>query len=151
MRLLLVAAFAAAQAVTAQPKYSPTRNAEADVKAAVAEAQTTQKRILLEVGGEWCSWCHILDRFFSDHPDAAALRDRNYITVKVNVSAQNQNKALLSRYPPIPGYPHFFVLESDGTLLYSQKTSALEQGPSYNLAKLTAFLNKWAPPGNTTR
>jgi hypothetical protein len=45
----------------------------------------------------------------------------------------------------VPGYPHFFVLESDGKLLHSQGTSELEEGQSYNLKRMTDFIEKWAP------
>jgi hypothetical protein len=63
----------------------------------------------------------------------------------VNVSPENENKAVLSRYPEIKGYPHLFVLEEDGELLHSQDTSPLELGASYDLQKLFTFLRKWAP------
>jgi thiol:disulfide interchange protein len=145
MKMLLLAVLLAAPSTIAAQKYNPARNADQDIKNAVVEAQKSGKRILLEVGGEWCSWCHVLDRFFRDNPSLTASRDRNYIVVKVNFSRENENKAALSRYPPIPGYPHFFVLNTDGTLLHSQKTEALEEGSSYNLARFSAFLDKWAP------
>lgn len=142
---MAIALVLAAQAVVSAQKYNPARNAEQDIKTAIAEAQRSDRRVLLEVGGEWCSWCHILDRYFQANPDLVELRDRNFVTVKINFSAENRNKAVLSRYPAIPGYPHFFVLDSDGTLLHSQQTSALEEGPSYSLKRFTAFLQKWAP------
>jgi len=126
-------------------KYDPTRNGEKDIAAAVAEAQRTGRNVLLEVGGEWCSWCHILDKYFVDNPRLTELRDRNYVTVKINFSPENLNKPLLSQYPEIPGYPHLFVLDASGKLLKSQGTSAIEEGKSYNLGRFTDFLNKWAP------
>jgi thioredoxin-related protein len=130
---------------TTPAKYDPRRDAEKDIKDAVTEAQKSGKRILLEVGGEWCSWCHILDKYFQDNPRLTELRDRNFLTVKINFSPENDNDALLKKYPKIPGYPHVFVLEKDGKLLHSQGTSELEQGQSYNLDRFTAFLKKWAP------
>jgi thiol:disulfide interchange protein len=141
--MLLLALLMAAQAGTPTQKYNPARNADEDIRNAVIEAQKSGKRILLEVGGEWCSWCHVLDRYFQHNPGLTALRDRNYVTLKINFSQENQNKAVLSRYPAIPGYPHFFVLDTDGKLLHSQRTSVLEEGSSYNLTKFTAFLEKW--------
>jgi thiol:disulfide interchange protein len=145
MRILFFALLLAAQAGSATQKYNPARNADQDIKNAIVEAQKTGKRILLEVGGEWCTWCHVLDKYFKDNPGLTASRDRNYVMLKINFSPENDNKAVLSRYPAIPGYPHFFVLDSDGKLLHSQGTSQLEEGPSYNLARFTAFLDKWAP------
>lgn len=126
-------------------KYDPNRDAAADIQEAIKEAQHTNRRILLEVGGEWCSWCHTLDRFFEAHPDLLLLRDKNFVTVKINFSEENENKELLARYDKIPGYPHLFVLDSDGKFLHSQDTSPLESGKSYDLERLTAFLTKWAP------
>ena len=126
-------------------KYDPKRNAGQDIQEAVKEAQRNHKRILLEVGGDWCSWCHILDNFFDTHSELIQLRDQNFVTVKINFSEENENKEVLTRYGEIPSYPYIFVLESDGKLLLSKDTSALENGKSYDLQRLTAFLKEWAP------
>ena len=126
-------------------RYDPKRDAAQDIQDAVKEAQRAHKRILLEVGGEWCSWCHTLDRFFDTHAELIKLRDKNFVTVKINFSEENTNKDVLSRYEAIPGYPHIFVLDSDGKLLWSQNTSILERDKSYDLERLTVFLTNWAP------
>ena len=125
--------------------YDPKRDAAKDIEEAIKEAQRENKRILLEVGGEWCSWCHTLDKFFETHPDLLSLRDKNFVTVKINFSQENENREALSRYGPIREYPHIFVLERDGKLLHSQNTGVLETGKSYDLEKLTVFLTKWSP------
>lgn len=125
--------------------YDPKRNAEQDVKDAVVEARRTGKRILLEVGGEWCGWCRLMDKYFEQNPKLLAYREQQYITVKINFSQENENKKLLSGYPQIPGYPHIFVLDSDGKLLHSEFTGDLEDGTTYNLEKFFAFLKEWAP------
>ncbi len=41
------------------------------------------------------------------------------------------------------GYPHLFVLDSDGAFLHSQSTGPLEEGRSYDKAKLMGFLKEW--------
>lgn len=126
--------------------YDPARNADQDIKDAVAEAGKTGKRVLLEVGGDWCIWCHHMDDFFEAHPELLALREKNFIMVKINFSDENKNEQVLSRYPAVKGYPHIFVLERDGKLLHSQDTGQLEEGKSYNLDKFMAFLKEWSPP-----
>jgi thioredoxin-related protein len=126
--------------------YDPARNADQDIKDAVVEAAATGKRVLLEVGGDWCIWCHHMDDFFEAHPELLALREKNFIMVKINFSDENKNEQVLSRYPPVKGYPHIFVLDRDGKLLHSQDTGQLEEGKSYNLDKFTAFLKEWSPP-----
>ena len=59
--------------------------------------------------------------------------------------AENKNEAFLRRYPAIPGYPHFFVLDGNGRLAWSQNTSELEAKKNYDPAAMHAFLVKWAP------
>ena len=124
--------------------YNPKRNAAQDITDAIVEASHTGRRVLLEVGGKWCSWCHTMDRFFEQNPALLALREQNYVTVKINFSPENENKPVLRSYPPIPGYPHIFILDSDGKLLRSQDTGELELGRSYDLTRFSSFLKQWA-------
>jgi thiol:disulfide interchange protein len=144
------AVFGYAQTLRAQApynavtKYDPKRDAAQDIRDAAAEAKRTHRRVLLEVGGEWCSWCHHMDDFFAGNPDLTSLRDKNFVMLKINFSEENPNKEVLGQYPAIAGYPHLFVLDSDGTLVHSQDTSALEEGKSYNLQRFTTFLAYWA-------
>ena len=134
-------------AYAAQPadRFDPSRDAAQDVAAAVAQAKESGKRVLVDVGGEWCSWCHIMDRFFASDAEARALRDRAFVMVKVNYSPENPNAAYLARWPRIKGYPHLFVLGPDGKLLHSQDTGELEAGKGYDRTKVLAFLRAWSP------
>ena len=99
----------------------------------------------MDVGGDWCIWCRRLDSLFATHGDLEEFRDAHYVTVKVNWSQENKNETVLSKYPKIPGYPHLFVLESDGTLIRSQDTGELEKGKGHDPEKVMAFLRQWAP------
>jgi hypothetical protein len=47
------------------------------------------------------------------------------------------------------GYPYFFVLDKNGKLLQGERTGLLEEGSSYNMDKLSAFLTKWATSGES--
>jgi len=125
-------------------KYDPKRDAAQDIRDASVEAKRTNRRVLLEVGGEWCSWCHHMDDFFEGHPDLTAQRDKSFVMVKINFSEENPNKEVLAKYPAVAGYPHLFVLDANGALVHSQDTSALEEGKSYNLERFTTFLAYWA-------
>ena len=126
-------------------EFDPNRNAAKDVKDAVSEAQRVNKRIILDVGGDWCIWCYRIDNFIESHNEIKDYLNKNFILVKVNYSKENKNEEFLSKYPQIPGYPHFFMLESDGKLLHSQDTSEFEEGKNYSTEKMMAFLKKWAP------
>ena len=125
-------------------KFDPQRNAAEDLQAAIVKANKENKRIILDVGGEWCVWCVWMDKFFINNAELANLRDENFVWLKINMSPENENKEVLSKYPSIRGYPHLFVLEKDGAFLHSQGTAELEEGKTYNLQKFTDFLKKWS-------
>lgn len=126
-------------------KFDPLRDPKADLAEAVITATKENKRIILDIGGEWCGWCVYMDKFFYQNPKLDKLRNDNYVWIKVNMSEENENPAFLSAYPTINGYPHLYVLEADGKLLHSQDTSPLEARKGYDLAKFTAFLKAWVP------
>jgi thiol:disulfide interchange protein len=125
--------------------YDPRRDPGKDLAAAREEAKRSGKNIFVEVGGEWCSWCHTLARFFHEHPGLEALRDKNYVSMKVSMSQENPNRAFLSRFPYIHGYPHILILDAEGNLIRSQPTSVLEDGRSYNAQRFQKFLEQFAP------
>ena len=132
-----------AQTEKTLPVFDPTRNPGVDLKAAVDLAQSTNKRIILDVGGEWCIWCHRIDAFIENNKDIKSLMDENFVVLKINYSKENKNEKFLSQYPQVAGYPHFFVLDKDGKLLYSQNTGELEKDKDYDRDKFITFLNKW--------
>ena len=135
---------------SAAPKFDPARNPARDLDSAIVIAKASNKRILLDVGGEWCKWCLFLDAFFETNKDVADFLHANFLVVKVHFSKEVKNEAFLSSYPPVAGYPHFFVLESDGAFLHSQDTGDLENGskenPGHDHDKVLAFLRAWAKP-----
>jgi len=123
--------------------YDPTRNPTADVRLAVARAQTTNRRILLIVGGDWCGWCFVLDRFLAEDAETRAAMTAAFVMLKINMSAENENEAFLAPYRMSGGYPAFVVLDSDGSYLRTQDTGEFEQGHSYSRLRLVAFANRW--------
>ena len=125
-------------------KFDPSRDPASDVQTAIVTATKEKKRILLDVGGEWCSWCHRLDKFLHEQEDLHTFLSEHYVVVKVNYSKDNKNEKFLSQYPAIDGYPHFFVLESDGKFLLSQSTGDFESGKGYDHDRMLKFLKKWA-------
>ena len=127
------------------PIHDPDADPFADLEAAIVAAQESGRRILLNVGGNWCGWCYRLDDYINANDDVRELLEANFVVVKVNWSPDNENEKFLSQYPEIHAYPYLFVLDSDGTFLHPQSTGALEEGSSYDKAKLMAFLREWGP------
>ena len=142
--LLTLVAAAGIRAADLPATFDPARDAAADVAHALSLAKAHGKRVIVDVGGEWCSWCHILDRFIAANDDVRDAIDAHYVWVKVNFSKQNENAALLARWPKVAGYPHLFVLDAGGNVVLSQDTEALEAGRTYDKARFLAFLAKGA-------
>lgn len=138
-------AIAAAESRPLPTVFDPARDAAVDLEAALKIARATGRRVLVDVGGEWCGWCRIMDRLLAHDAELKRIRDANYVWLKINYSKENRNEKLLSRWPKIAGYPHLFVLDATGRLLHSQDTGALEAGNDYDRAAFRAFLVKWAP------
>ncbi len=125
--------------------YDPSRNAFADLREAEGRAKTERKRVLVEAGGNWCSWCTRMHAFYDSHPELTALRDKSYVTVRVNVEAGAPVPPALAGYPAPTGYPHIFILDENGTLVKSKDTGELESGETYSLTKFEEFLSEFAP------
>lgn len=134
-----------AQTEDSREKFDPVRNPFEDLKSAVGVTTESNKRIILDVGGEWCIWCHRIDAFMHNTEEIKTLLEENYVVVKINFSKENKNEKFLSQYPAIEGYPHFFILDNDGKLLHSQNTGELEKDKDYDKEKFLEFLNRWKP------
>ena len=126
--------------------YDPARDPAEDLRQALPIAQREHKNIMLELGGDWCIWCKYMDEFYATHLEIQQARAENYVLVKVNVSQENDNAAFLSQFPEAAGYPHIYILDSNGNFLHSQNTAELEDGKvSYVPEVFMAFLKGWAP------
>lgn len=126
-------------------EFDPKRNAADDVRRAVASAKRDGKRVLLEIGGNWCSFCKVLDRFFDANSELMAFRQKNYVYVKINFSEENRNVETLDQLPLVRGFPHFFVLDQKGELVRSQRVALLGDNTGYDPARFLAFMKAFAP------
>jgi len=109
----------------------------------LALARDSNRKVLIEVGGEWCSWCHVLDRFLNEHPSLRSRLNETFVVLKVNVDATNDNAEFLSAFPRTLGYPHMYITDSTGTILFSQDTAEFLQDGRYSEQRIQAFLDRW--------
>jgi thioredoxin-related protein len=127
------------------PIYNEKADAKAEIEAALKVAKRDNKRVLLKFGGNWCSWCYKLHDVFTHDAPVAAVLNRGFVTVLVDV---NSNRQLLEKYAPDekhPGFPYLVVLDADGKVLKDEQTGELEDGPKHDPAKVKAFLVRWSP------
>jgi hypothetical protein len=124
--------------------YDDAVEGRAQIAAAVQAAGPANKRILVEIGGNTCSWCHRLHSFFSENTTVAARLKEDYVVVLLAIN--QRNGSLLSEYgdPYIQwGAPVIVILDANGRLLTTQGTGELEAGKSYDAGKVLAFLDRW--------
>jgi len=126
--------------------YDPGRDPFADGRAALKLAKDTRRRVLIEVGGDWCKWCHMLDRFLSEHPSLAVQLNRTFVLLKVNVDETNDNAEFLSAFPRALGYPHMYITDSEGNILFSQDTAEFLDNGKYSRQRFQLFLDHWRIP-----
>jgi thioredoxin 1 len=146
--LLAVAALglAALGLAAARDIYPAPEQAETDLAGALQSAAATHRRVIIDFGGNWCTDCHVLDLYFHDTANGPIL-EAGYVLVHINVGRMDRNLDLADRYriPLKKGVPALAVLDSDGTLLYSQKTGEFEDMRRMQSSAVTEFLVRWKP------
>ena len=127
--------------------YHPEENAENAIEKAVKEAKKTNRHVLIQIGGNWCIWCARFHEFVTKDPSLDSLVNANYVVYHMNYSPENKNAKLLSKYrfPQRFGFPVFLILDGKGELLHIQNSEYLEEGKSYNRAKVMEFFKSWNP------
>ena len=126
-------------------RFISERDPAKDLSLAIKMAGESDKNILMDIGGNWCIWCRIMENWLQENTDVENYLHANYILLKVNFSPENKNEEFLSQFPKIPGYPHLIVISPEGKLLHSQDTGLLENGKSYDKEKFMKFLKEWSP------
>jgi thioredoxin-related protein len=142
---LALCLFALAPACLAGEPNLPGYDAKADpqiaLDRALVQAKASKKKVLVVAGGEWCIWCHYLESFIAKNKDVDDAIHHSFVTVKAYYGEGNKNTAFFSRLPKAVGYPHFWVISSDGKVLHSVNTATLEDGgKSYNKARFLKFI-----------
>ncbi|WP_373651674.1 DUF255 domain-containing protein [Schlesneria sp. DSM 10557] len=129
-----------------KPIYDETADAKELIAKAVRRAQRDDKQVIIEWGGNWCGWCHLLHDCFTKVPEVAKIVNEEYELVLVD---SNSNEKLMKEYTgdhSVQGFPHLTIVDQEGKVLTNQDTEPLEQGRRHDPALVTAFLSKWVVP-----
>jgi len=132
---------------TGRPRiYDETADGAKQIADALVVAKKENKRVLVQMGANWCGWCHRLHNLFETDKVIAATLKSNYVVVAVDVNEEH-NKAIDTKYghPTRFGLPVIVVLDSDGKQLTTKDTGQLEEADHHKPEKVMAFLKEWAP------
>ncbi|OWP79778.1 thioredoxin family protein [Flavobacterium oreochromis] len=130
------------KAVLVKP-YVEEEDASIKVAELLKTAQASNKKLLIQVGGNWCIWCLRLNDFIRKTEELKKIVDTNYIYYHLNWSPKNKNEKFFTHYEnpgEKNGYPVFMILNKTGKLIRVQETGSLEEGKGYSLEKVKNFL-----------
>ena len=131
-----------------KPVYDEKADAAGDVQAAIREAGRQHKNVVLVFGANWCGDCHALDRQMHQ-PELAALIEKNFVVVKIDVGQFDKNLDLGAKYhvPLKHGIPALAVLDPQGKLLYAQDQGQFADARAMDYKAFKTFFEQWKPKG----
>ena len=120
-----------AHAQTALKKvYNEEINPMTQIDEALAQAKSSGKFVVCQVGGNWCSWCLRFADFVTKDTTISQVIDQNFVYIHVNYNPRKsqdaekaaQTQSMLKRLdnPARFGFPVFVVLDSQGKVLHIQ-------------------------------
>jgi thiol:disulfide interchange protein len=124
-------AMAAESPSTNPPKvYDTTADGKTQITDALATAKKENKRVLIQWGGNWCSWCMMLHKLMTSNAEIRQVIAADYVLVHVDTGAPaGKNVPLAESYGADVakfGYPFLTVLDADGKPIVNQETGSLE-------------------------
>lgn len=130
----------------ALPKvYDEQINAMEQIDQAIQEAQATGRKVICQVGGNWCPWCLRFANFITNDQEIATIIKKNYVYIHVNTSKANKNEEAMLRLgnPGRFGYPVFVILDKEGRVMQTQKSDYMELDKGYDRKKVLEFFLSW--------
>ncbi|MEU6238181.1 thioredoxin family protein [Kitasatospora sp. NPDC047058] len=124
--------------------YNAAADSPAAVDAAIRQAKSDGRNVLLDFGATWCGNCKALDKTLGDSQVQSVL-NASYHLVQVDIGGHSTtNFNLLKKYDSQGSYkmPVLIVVTPDGAVRTDTNTAGL---PSLNTGGFTSFLKKWAP------
>ncbi len=144
--LLVVGAMVAADGqFTRRHLYDEKADAKTLIAAGLKQARAQHKRVLLDFGGDWCGDCQVLDIYFRQ-PENEALLAKDYVVVHVFVNESMDNHPEVAAQYGVAigkGVPALAVLNSDGSVLYAQRSSSFSDVRHMESSSVHDFLVKW--------
>jgi thiol:disulfide interchange protein len=126
--------------------YNESANGAKQISDALIIAKKEHKRVLLDIGANWCIWCRRLHTLFETNNTIATELKSGFVVVMIDMNEEH-NKNIDARYghPRRLGIPVILILDADGKRLTTQNSGPLEEGDHHSPEKVMAFLKEWAP------
>ncbi|MBV8656906.1 MAG: thioredoxin family protein [Burkholderiales bacterium] len=138
------------QVELAQPlplPYDVNANAQADVDAALKRAKANGKRVIVDLGGNWCGDCRVFAGIL-DVPAVKKFVGEHFEVVLVNVGRYDTNLDIPARFglEKPKAAPTTLIVSSQGKLLNADDLVALKDARSMTPQAVLDWLAHWAAP-----
>ena len=142
---LSITSFQQLPVVLTQP-YDEGADAEAAVAGAFARAQKSHKRVLIDLGGNWCVDCIVLANFLK-LPEMQRFMAAHYEVVTVDVGRFNRNLQIPARFgvtKKLEGVPALLIATPDGKLVNGKDIFATASASEMTPKTVADYLAKYA-------
>jgi thiol-disulfide isomerase/thioredoxin len=132
--------------VVERAPYDAAADANAAVDAAFARAKKSGKRVLIDLGGNWCGDCIVLANMMQ----LAELRPflaAHFEIVAVDVGRFDKNLQIPARFgitQRLEGVPSVIIAEPDGRIVNPGRIAALADARSMTPQAIADWLAQWA-------
>jgi thiol-disulfide isomerase/thioredoxin len=127
--------------------YNESANADRAVAAALARAKRSGKRLLIDLGGNWCLDCRLLAGTI-ETPPLKAWMARHFEIVAVDVGRFDKNLQIPRRYGiagRLAGVPAILIVDPrTGKLVNAGHETALADARSMTPQSLADWFARWA-------
>lgn len=126
--------------------YDENADANAVVAAALARAKAQHKRVLIDLGGNWCADCRILSGVMR-LPEMQRFLDAHYVVVMIDVGRFDRNLQVPARFgmtARLEGVPAVLIADKSGNLLNKDHIFALDDARSMTPQAIADWLAQWA-------
>jgi len=129
--------------------YDEKANADAQLARAIARAKATHRRVLVDLGGNWCGDCRILAATL-ELPEMKAFVNKHFELVSIDVGRFDKNLQIPARYgfkERLEGVPALLVVDpvSGKQLVSKSKIADLADARHMEPQQLANWIAQWTP------
>jgi thiol-disulfide isomerase/thioredoxin len=120
--------------------------ADAAVKAAFDRARKSHKRVLIDLGGNWCGDCIVLSNLMQ-MPDLKPFVEKHFEVVVIDVGRFNKNLQVPARFgftQRLIGVPTIIIATPDGRLVNGKDVFAMASARDLTPQAIADWLAKYA-------
>lgn len=127
--------------------YNLQADAKAEVDAALARAKISGKRVIVDLGGNWCGDCRVFAGILAV-PEVKKFVDAHFEVVLVNVGRYDTNLDIPARWgiDKLQAAPTTLIVSPQGELINKDDTVALRDARSMTPQAVVDWLAHWAAP-----